>query len=39
VVMVVAGTVGGILDNPRLRARHAFAKRLRTRRVTADLTP
>ena len=39
VVMVVAGTVGGILDNPRLRARHAFAKRLRTQRVTADLTP
>ena len=23
VVMVVAGTIGGILDNPRLRARHA----------------
>ena len=37
VVMVVAGTIGGILDNPRLRARHAFAKRLRTRQVTADL--
>ena len=39
VVMVVAGTIGGILDNPRLRARHAFAKRLRTRQVTADLEP
>ena len=39
VVMVVAGTIGGILDNPRLRARHAFAKRLRTQRVTVDLTP
>ena len=39
VVMVVAGTIGGIVDNPRLRARHAFAKRLHTRRVTADLTP
>ena len=39
VVMVVAGTIGGIVDNPRLRARHAFAKRLHTQRVTADLTP
>jgi len=39
VVMVVAGTIGGILDNPRLRARHAFATRLRTRQVTADLQP
>jgi predicted PurR-regulated permease PerM len=37
VVMVVAGTIGGILDNPRLRARHGFAKQLRSRRVTADL--
>jgi hypothetical protein len=35
--MVVAGTIGGILDNPRLRARHGFAKQLRSRRVTADL--
>ena len=39
VVMVVAGTIGGIVDNPRLRARHAFAKRLHTQRVTADLAP
>jgi predicted PurR-regulated permease PerM len=39
VVMVVAGTIGGIVDNPRLRARHAFAKRLHTQRVTADLGP
>jgi predicted PurR-regulated permease PerM len=37
VVMVVTGTIGGIVDNPRLRARHAFAKRLHTQRVTADL--
>lgn len=39
VVMVVAGTIGGILDSPRLRARHAFAKRLHTRQITADLEP
>ena len=26
VVMVVAGTIGGIINDPRLRARHAFAK-------------
>ena len=37
VVMVVAGTIGGIMDDPRLRHRHAFAKRLRTKRITADL--
>jgi len=37
VVMVVAGTIGGILNDPRLRARHAFAKRLRTQRITSDL--
>ena len=37
VVMVVAGTIGGIVNDPRLRARHAFAKMLRARRVTADL--
>jgi predicted PurR-regulated permease PerM len=37
VVMVVAGTIGGILNDPRLRARHAFAKHLRTQRITADL--
>jgi predicted PurR-regulated permease PerM len=39
VVMVVAGTIGGIIDDPRLRARHSFAKTLRTRRITADLKP
>ena len=36
-VMVIAGTIGGILDDPRLRARHAFAKQLRAERITADL--
>jgi predicted PurR-regulated permease PerM len=37
VVMVVAGTIGGIIVDPRLRARHAFARTLRARRITADL--
>ena len=37
-VMVVVGTIGGILDDPRLRARHAFARHLRAQRITADLT-
>ena len=37
VVMVVAGTIGGIVNDPRLGARHAFAKTLRSRRITADL--
>ena len=37
VVMVIAGTIGGIVNDPRLRARHAFAKRLRAQRITADL--
>jgi predicted PurR-regulated permease PerM len=37
VVMVVAGTIGGIIIDPRLRARHAFAQSLRSQRVTADL--
>jgi predicted PurR-regulated permease PerM len=37
VVMVVAGTIGGIVNDPRLRARHAFAKSVRARRITADL--
>ena len=39
VVMVVAGTIGGIINDPRLRARHAFARTLRARRITADLQP
>jgi predicted PurR-regulated permease PerM len=37
VVMVIAGTIGGIVNSPRLHARHEFAKTLRTRRITADL--
>jgi predicted PurR-regulated permease PerM len=39
VVMVVAGTIGGIINDPRLRARHAFARTLRAQRITADLQP
>lgn len=37
VVMVIAGTIGGIVNDPRLQARHAFAKKLRAQRITADL--
>ena len=37
VVSVVAGTVGGIVNDPRLRARHAYAKALRAQRITTDL--
>ena len=37
IVMVIAGTIGGIIKDPRLRARHRFAKSLESRRVTADL--
>jgi predicted PurR-regulated permease PerM len=37
VVMVVAGTIGGIVNDPRLGARHAFAKKLQAERITADL--
>jgi predicted PurR-regulated permease PerM len=37
VVMVVAGTIGAIINDPRLRARHRFARTLRERRITADL--
>jgi hypothetical protein len=39
VVMVVAGTIGGIVNDPRLGARNAFAKKLHTQRITADLQP
>jgi len=35
--MVVAGTIGGIVNDPRLGARHAFAKKLHAQRITADL--
>ena len=37
VVMVIAGTIGEIVNDPRLRARHGFARMLRARRITADL--
>jgi predicted PurR-regulated permease PerM len=37
VVMVLGETIGEIVTDPRLRARHAFAKRLRHRQVTQDL--
>jgi len=37
VVMVVAGTIGGIVNDPRLGARHKFAKTLLAERITADL--
>ena len=37
VVMVVAGTIGAIVNNPRLRARHGFATTLQARRINADL--
>jgi len=37
VVMVIAGTIGGIVNDPRLRARNVFAKTLRAGRITADL--
>jgi predicted PurR-regulated permease PerM len=39
VVMVIAGTIGGIVNDPRLRARHTFARALQARRITADLKP
>ena len=37
VVMVLGETLGEVATDPRLRARHAFAKRLRHRQVTHDL--
>jgi predicted PurR-regulated permease PerM len=36
VVSAVVGTVGGIVQDPRLRARHAFAKTLQKQRISAD---
>ena len=35
--MVVAGTIGGIVNDPRLGARHTFAKKLHAQRITSDL--
>ncbi len=37
VVIVIAGTIGEIVNDPRLRARHGFARMLRARRINADL--
>jgi len=37
VVSAIVGTIGGIIDDPRLRARHAFAKALQAQRINADL--
>lgn len=39
VVSAIVGTVAGIVKDPRLRARHAYARRLLQRQVNADLTP
>jgi hypothetical protein len=36
VVSAVVGTVGGIVQDPRLRARHAFATTLQKQRISAD---
>lgn len=36
VVSAIVGTVGGIVQDPRLRARHAFAKSLEQQRINAD---
>ncbi len=36
VVSAVVGTIGGILQDPRLRARHDYAKTLQRRRISAD---
>ena len=37
VVMVLGETIGDVVTDPRLRARHAFAKKLRYLQVTRDL--
>ncbi len=39
VVFAIVGTIAGIVVDPRLRARNAYAKQLLAQRVTADLTP
>jgi predicted PurR-regulated permease PerM len=36
VVSAIVGTVGGIVQDPRLRARHAFARSLQQQRINAD---
>jgi hypothetical protein len=37
VVMVLGETLGEVVTDPRLRARHAFARHLRHQAVTRDL--
>jgi predicted PurR-regulated permease PerM len=37
VVMVIGATVGRLLTNPRLRARHRNAMALRAKQASADL--
>ena len=37
VVGTIVGTIAGIVSEPRLRARNAYARALRDRQVTADL--
>lgn len=39
VVMVIGETLGRLITNPRLRARHRHAKALRQRQASADLLP
>jgi predicted PurR-regulated permease PerM len=38
IVMVLGETAGEVLSDPRLQARHVFARALRQRQVTRDLT-
>ena len=38
IAMVLGEALGMVLTDPRLRARHVFAKQLRQREVTGDLT-
>jgi len=37
VAMVVGETLGRVVTDPRLRARHAHARRLRSRQAALDL--
>jgi uncharacterized membrane protein len=37
VVMVIGETLGTLVTNPRLRARHRYARALRTRQASVDL--
>jgi predicted PurR-regulated permease PerM len=37
VVSTIVGTIGAIIDDPRLHARYRFAQKLQAQRVNADL--